>query len=66
LQGLLSVKDNDRKVRLSMDFYIDKETERIIIQNVIDFLISLTTNKKRQTLEFWCGTVPLADVIVGT
>jgi predicted AAA+ superfamily ATPase len=40
LQGLLSIKDNYRKILLSMDFHINEETEGIRIQNIIDFLLN--------------------------
>jgi predicted AAA+ superfamily ATPase len=38
LQGLLSIKDNYKKILLSMDFHINEEFEGISIQNIIDFL----------------------------
>ncbi|HCS39467.1 MAG TPA: ATPase [Anaerolineaceae bacterium] len=40
LQGLLSIKDNYRKILLSMDFHINEEIEGIRIQNIIDFLLN--------------------------
>ncbi|MBA3072331.1 MAG: ATP-binding protein [Anaerolineae bacterium] len=40
LQGLLSIKDNYRKILLSMDYHVNEETEGIRIQNIIDFLLN--------------------------
>lgn len=40
LQGLLSTKDNYRKILLSMDFHINEEIEGVRIQNIIDFLLN--------------------------
>ena len=40
LQGLLSTKDNYRKILLSMDFHINEEIEGVSIQNIIDFLLN--------------------------
>jgi len=40
LQTLLSIKDNYRKILLSMDFHINEEIDGISIQNIIDFLIN--------------------------
>jgi predicted AAA+ superfamily ATPase len=40
LQGLLSIKDNYRKILLSMDFHINEEIDGIYIQNIIDFLLN--------------------------
>ncbi|OGN74468.1 MAG: ATPase [Chloroflexi bacterium GWB2_49_20] len=39
-QGLLSIKDNYRKILLSMDFHISEEIEGISFQNIIDFLLN--------------------------
>jgi len=40
LQGLLSTKDNYRKILLSMDFHVNEEIEGVRIQNIIDFLLN--------------------------
>jgi len=40
LQTLLSIKDNYRKILLSMDFHINEVIEGISIQNIIDVLIN--------------------------
>lgn len=39
-QGLLSIKDNYRKILLSMDYHINEEIEGIIVQNIMDFLLN--------------------------